>query len=485
MKRFEAIVCLAALLGVGVLYLAPIASRGLVAPDEPRYASVARQMADSGDWVTPVLWGEPWFEKPVLLYWLGGVARVVGFEDFTRVPVALLSLCFLAYFYFVVRGKFGAAEGQAATLILASSAGWVAFSDIGGFDLPVSALTAAALLFLLPWVDDPREKRFALPAFGALLGLAVLSKGLVGPAVAFFAVLPLLWESPRRILDLCGAKTLLPFAAVALPWYVACYLRNGQAFLDEFIWKHHVERFTSASLEHVQPGWFYLPVLLLFLLPWAPLLVTLRPGEIWADRRTRFLAGWAAGSTLFFSVSVNKLPGYILPVLPPLAILLGIAWARRPSRFAALCSAGSLLLVPLATVILPAALSDGFTKAWEAADWGAAATTAVLNVAVVVATAIVAFRLADNRSIATVALAATVLLILMKFETYPAISRIAGGREVYIEHQDLSSELCVDNVRRHTEYGLRFYSEGRIVRCDDRTTEFLITGDPPRIERHP
>jgi 4-amino-4-deoxy-L-arabinose transferase-like glycosyltransferase len=484
-KRAEAILCLAALLGVAVLYLAPIGSRGLVGPDEPRYASVSRQMAESGDWITPELWGEPWFEKPVLLYWLASAARIVGFENFTRIPVALLSLGFLAYFYYTVRRKFGVSEARAATLILATSAGWIAFSDIGGADLPVSALTAAALLSLLEWVDDPREKRLALPAFGALLGLAVLSKGLVGPAIAFFAVLPLLWERPRRILDLVGLSTLLPFCVLALPWYLACYARNGQAFISEFIWKHHVERFTSPSLEHVQPFWFYLPVLLLFLLPWAPLLVTLRPGEIWADRRTRFLAGWVVGSMLFFSISVNKLPGYILPVLPPLAILLGIAWVRRPSRFAALVASASLLLVPLVAVLLPVALADGISKAWAAADLSTLSTIAGISVVVVSATAFVILRFTDIRALAAIALAATLLLTLLKLETYPAISQIAGAREVYFEQQLEASQVCIGDVRRHTEYGLRFYSGDAIPLCEEQTAKFAITGDPPRIEPRP
>ena len=484
MKRSQAIVCACAAVGAALLYLAPLGSRGLVGPDEPRYAAVAREMAESGDWVTPVLWGEPWFEKPILLYWLGAAAYKAGFEEFTRVPAALLGLGFLVFFYRVVRRHFGRAEAQAAAAILATSAGWAAFSDVGGFDMPLAVFTGAALLSLLPWVEDPGETRAALPAFGALLGLAVLAKGLVAPAIALLALLPLLWETPRRALALAGPRTLIPFALAALPWYGACLARNGRAFWSKFIVEHHVERFFTPSLEHVQPVWFYLPVTALFLLPWTPLLAALRPAEIAADRRLRFLAAWAAGLLLLFSLSVNKLPGYVLPALPPLAVLLAVGWVRRPSRAAALAAAASLLLTPPAVLLLPKALADGFGKAWAAVAFGDLFAAGAAGAAAVAFTALAAAYRAGRRAPAAVAAAAALLLALLKFETYPAVSRLAGAREFYSQHRARLPQLCIGGVRRHTEYGLRYYSRGRIPYCseaDGGAARFAVSGDPPRL----
>ncbi len=485
MKRSQVIVFTSIIFGAAVLYLAPIGARGLVGPDEPRYASIARAMAESGDWITPVLWDEPWFEKPSLLYWMAATAHAAGIEEFTRVPVGLLSLSFLGFFYWIVRRQFGTAEAQAAALILATSAGWVAFSDIGGVDLPLAVFTGAALLCLLPWIDNISKKHAALPAFGALLGFAVLSKGLVAPAIAFLALLPLLWKTPRRALGLVGPRTLIPFALVALPWYGACLTRNGREFFFEFIWKHHVERVFSPSLEHVQPVWFYLPVTVLFLLPWTPLLATLRLSEIASDRRLCFLAAWAAGLLLLFSVAVNKLPGYVLPALPPLAILLAVGWIRRPARAAALVAAASLLLIPLAVLLLPKALADGLGRAWASLAFGDLFSVGAASAAVVALTSFAAVRFTGVRSLAVLATAATLLLALLKFETYPAVSRLAGAQEFYSEHRGRIGQLCIGSVRRHTEYGLRYYSEDRIPKCAelgaDRTARFAIAGDPPRI----
>ena len=347
MKRTLAAALAAAAL-LAALYLLPIPRRGLLGPDEPRYASIARHMAESGDWVTPTLWGEPWFEKPALLFWLGGLGHAVGLEAYTRLPVALLSLGFLVFFYRKVRGEFGEQVALPATCILSTSAGWIAYSDAGVFDAPLAVFTSAALLCLLAWVKDPESGagRRSLSWFGGLLALGVLSKGLVAPIAAFFAIFPILCKRPSRVLDLMHPRALLPFALVCLPWYAVCYARNGRIFLDEFLVRHHFERFFSSSLQHEQPWWFFGVVLVAFLLPWSPLLFGLRRDDLLGDMRLRFLGCWALGPLLLFSLSVNKLPAYILPVLPPLAILLAARWARKPLRWLLAASASTLLLIP-------------------------------------------------------------------------------------------------------------------------------------------
>ena len=206
----------------------------------------------------------------------------------------------------------------------------------------------------------------------------------------------------------------------------------------------------------------------LFLLPWTPLLATLRPAEIAADRRLRFLAAWAGGLLLLFSVAVNKLPGYVLPALPPLAVLLAVGWVRRPSRAAALVAAASLLAIPLAALLLPRALADGLGKAW------ASLASASCSPPAPRAPRQSPWRHWPSRASAACArwprfaAAAALLLALLKFETYPAISRLAGAREFYFEHRARMPQLCIGDVRRHTEYGLRYYSADRIPRCAER-----------------
>jgi 4-amino-4-deoxy-L-arabinose transferase-like glycosyltransferase len=247
LKHHTLLAAILVLFGGYILYIHQMPSRGLVGPDEPRYASIAREMAQSGDWVTPRLNGEPWFEKPALLYWLGAAATNFGIEDdrATRLPVALLSIAFLCFFYWQLRREFGPPAAAYATLILATSAGWVAYSQVGVFDIPLAVFVSSALLILLPWIANPSAaNRWRIAAFGALLGAAFLAKGLVGPAIAFLALLSVCRDrKPLQVArDLFHPRVLVSFAVLALPWYVLCYLQNGPAFLNEFFWRHHVDR---------------------------------------------------------------------------------------------------------------------------------------------------------------------------------------------------------------------------------------------------
>ena len=343
---------------VYVLFFFGLTATGLLGPDEPRYASVGREMARSGDWITPRLWGEPWFEKPALLYWMTGAAFQAGLsEDLApRLPVALTSVAFLAFYFWILRREFGPRAAWFSTVMLGTSAGWLAYSYAGVTDLPMSAAFAAAMLIALPWLKT--GDRRLLPVMGVLLGLAVLAKVLVPLALA----LPLAWCGRRRIVDLLRPATVAPFLVVAAPWYVLCYLRNGAPFIRTLFWEHHFERFVSTALLHQQPFWFYVPVLLAGFLPWTPLLALLFAKAAYADRRRAFLLLWLVFGFVLFSASVNKLPGYLLPLLPAAAALAGTALAEAKRAHALLASSAvMLILIPVMVQLLPQALAAGLT----------------------------------------------------------------------------------------------------------------------------
>ena len=464
------------------LYLLPISERGLVGPDEPRYASISREMAESGDWITPRLWGEAWFEKPAMLFWMGGIGYSAGLDSYTRVPVALLSLGFLAFFFWRVRAHFDRQVAITATCLLATSAGWIAYSDAGVFDAPLTAFTSGALLCLLPWArSGERGKPAEMAAFGALLGFGVLSKGLVPLLVAAAAATPVLVRRPRALLELLRPAPLAAFALACLPWYAACYWANGRAFVEEFIIRHHFERFVSDSLQHVQPWWFYLPVLAVFLLPWTPLALSLRWETLAGGPSRRFLAGWALGPLLLFSLAVNKLPAYVLPVLPPLAILLAIRWKAKPSRPLLLAACATLLLVPLAGTLLPPALADGIRRAWAGLDSASIAGGAVAGIAAFGLASIAALRVSRERSIPAICAIAALALAALKFQAFPAISQQAGTREFVAGEQTRLADSCIGDIRRHAAYGIRHYSGHSVPNCEQIPAKFRIEGDPPVI----
>src|SRR5215813_5396567 len=157
-----------------------MSSTGLLGPDEPRYAAIGRAMAQSGDWITPRLWGDPWFEKPALLYWMTAAAFRVGLsaDIAPRLPVAILSVGFLVFFYWIIARDFGCRAGALAILILATTGGWIGYSAVGVTDLPMAACFSAAMLLSLSWLRTGETG--ILPLASVLLGCAVLAKGL-GP----------------------------------------------------------------------------------------------------------------------------------------------------------------------------------------------------------------------------------------------------------------------------------------------------------------
>ena len=323
---------------VYLLYFFRLSAAGMLGADEPRYAAIGREMARSGDWITPRLWGQPWFEKPALLYWMSGGAFRLGLgpDLAPRLPVALLAVAFLVFFWWILWREFGCRAAWLSTLILGTTAGWIGFSQVGVTDLPLTATFSAAMLLALPWIAR-RDTRY-LPAAAALLGFAVLAKGLLPLVLA--APLLVAWRYWR---DLVRPRVILPFLVVALPWYVLCYLRNGYPFIDVFFVQHQFGRFVSGALMHVQPWWFYLPCLAGLLLPWTPLLALAAKRPAYRDPRRLFLLLWLGFGLVFFSAAANKLPGYVLPLIPAVAVLLGTALdeAESPGRLDGALRAGA------------------------------------------------------------------------------------------------------------------------------------------------
>ncbi|MGD0498873.1 MAG: glycosyltransferase family 39 protein [Bryobacteraceae bacterium] len=465
-----------------ILYFHGLGAFGLLGPDEPRYASIGREMARSGDWVTPRLWGQPWFEKPALLYWMTGAAFRLGLGTSLapRLPVAMMAVAFLGFYWWIVRREFGSYVAWLATLILGTSGMWLGFSQVGVTDLPLAATFSAAMLLALPWAAR-RDARF-LPAAGAMLGLAVLAKGLT-PLVLAAPVLPVAWfarrstksltaEAPgrgeeRRLAWLLGVgalamRVIAPFLAVALPWYLLCSMRNGSAFLTDFFWRQHFLRFTSGALMHGQPWWYYLPVFAAAFLPWTPLLVlSVRGAPRWDVRRLLLLA-WVAFGLIFFSLSVNKLAGYILPLLPAAALLAALALAEAAGAGMWLAACALLLAaLPMAGAVLPAALVSGLSQApWPVFQWVWLAPAAM-------AAAAWALEKRGRRlaAVAAIAAGAGASMLYVKQTALPEVDRAASARGLWLQVAPHAGETCVDTLQRDWRYGLNYYSVTPLPDC--------------------
>ncbi len=456
-----------------LLYFFKLGGTGILGADEPRYAAIGREMARSGDWITPRLWGQPWFEKPALLYWMTGCAFRLGLgpDLAPRLPVALLSVAFLGFFWWILRREFGCRAAWISTLILGTTAAWIGFSQVGVTDLPLSATFSAAMLLALPWIAR-RETRY-LPAAAALLGLAVLAKGLLPLVLA--APLVMGWRNWR---DLIRPRVIAPFLVVALPWYILCFLRNGYPFIDVFFVEHQLERFVSGALMHVQPWWFYLPCLVGLLLPWTPLLALLGKRGAYRDPRLLFLLLWLSFGLIFFSASANKLPGYVLPLIPAIAALLGPALdqAKRPRTWLALCAL-VLVAFPVAVGILPAAVAKGLSHAPRPGF----AWTWLLP-----ATAVAAVWLLETRgqrlaAVLVIAAGTTAGVAYIKIADTAELDRVASARRLWNSVGSRASEICVDQIRRDWRYGLDYYAGFSLPECASQPRSIRIVQPPGRL----
>jgi len=359
---------LALLLAFALLWFGTLDQRRLINPDEGRYSEIPREMVASGDWLTPRLNGIKYFEKPALQYWATAAAFTVFGEHHwsARLWPALTGFLGVLATAFATAKLFGPQAGLIAGAVLAGSVLWNVIGHVNTLDMGVSFFLAAAVFALCLGQRDqanPRESRRWQDAAWVLLALAVLSKGLIGlvlPAatVVAYALWQRDWGFILRIRPLRGLLILL---AITAPWFIAVSLANPE-FAHFFFIHEHFQRFLTKAHGRYQPIWYFVPILLIGMLPWLGSLVQgiaagfrLEAGRRFQPRR--FLLIWAALVFVFFSVSSSKLASYILPIFPALAALIGLhlagyATARRIEWHAlpaVIVGGGCLPLVPYVT----------------------------------------------------------------------------------------------------------------------------------------
>lgn len=336
-------------------YVLPLGWRGLWIPDESRYAQIAQELWRRGDWVVPHFLGLPYFEKPIGGYWTQAIAQAWFGDSLLSVRLVPL-LASLATAALVVR--LTRLIWQDRPLALLAGVLYLSCVAVAGLatyvtlDAQFAFWMALALLAL--WQAQAAETRGAALVQWALLGLAcgcgLLTKGflaLVLPvllAVPFFSLQGRLGELLRR-----GPLAVLVAVLVVAPWALLVAHRDPD-FWNFFFWHEHIQRFAGQDAQHERPFWFYGPVLLLAILPWAGLLPRTL-GRTWQERRhrgTAFLGIAVVGQLLFFSLSRGKLPTYLLPTLAALVPLLARTLLEAQRRGAT----GALRLNGLCNLLL-------------------------------------------------------------------------------------------------------------------------------------
>src|ERR1700691_2555928 len=357
-----------------ILYLPSLGRPALWEPDEGRYAEIAREMVVSGDYVTPRDDFELYFEKPPLVYWANAASiKIFGVNEFAvRLPAALFSIGQVVVTAALVEGMFGGLPGFFAALVRALTPLFYGFAKFATLDPAIAFfMTAALAAFYIAARDGPFSRPTArnwMLLSAAMLALGTLAKGpialLLGGAIAlaWLALEHRLREIAQMPLVLCGVV----YAAIVLPWFILMEARNP-GFVSFFFIHEHLERYV-ASTEHGWGPWFFLPIVIGRAWPWiffVPLgWSAMRaedglPGWPRHPREShafaRFLAIWFVVILVFFSIPRSKLGSYILPALPPLAIVAGYGLARIRALDAE-SRRRLLAVVPIANLILAAGL---------------------------------------------------------------------------------------------------------------------------------
>jgi 4-amino-4-deoxy-L-arabinose transferase-like glycosyltransferase len=354
-----------------VVWFCNLDYRSLVRPDEGRYAEIAREMAVTGNWTTPRLNGIKYFEKPPLQYWMTAAAyKIFGEHEWTaRLWTALTGFAGVLMVGFAGARLFGPRAGFYSAIVLAGSVLYAAIGHINTLDMGVTfCLTLGLLGFLLAQRAEARTREtraWTLLAWTAM-GLAFLSKGLIGlalPAAAMvaYALVHRDISFLKRLEPVAGIPLML---AIALPWIIAVSIANPE-FPRFFFIHEHFQRFLTQEHHRTAPWWYFVPILIAGMLPWTAALgqalISAWKGDLGGRsfKPRRFLLLYAAVIFLFFSTSQSKLPSYILPIFPALALLVGDLLARIRGRTLA------WLILPIALLALAGAVASPFVVNYD------------------------------------------------------------------------------------------------------------------------
>src|SRR6267378_3426395 len=463
-----------------ICYFSHLGAIGFVGPDEPRYAWVARDMAETGDWVTPRLYGKPWLEKPPLFYWGAALCfKLFGVgEAAARLPSAISALLATLALAWLAFRLYGAETARWLLLLLPTTVGMIGFSHAAATDMPFSAMLAIAMvcaavvLGLTQNENSPFLRQtpwLGVILFGFFLGLAVLAKGpaaiiLSGGAVFFWALFTKRWRDAFR---LSHPAAIAAFCVTALPWYILCARRNPD-FFRIFIIEHNFKRYLTPEFQHIQPFWFYLPVLLVALYPWVGMTISAftsvfrRKIGTQLDSPATYALCWALFPIIFFSLSKSKLPGYVLPAIPALVLLTAVAVARALRADKAPIRPGLVVaaLTPVAALTV-IGLLEYFQPLMKTADFYAYAREYLfVSCLALAAILVLSIRKKYSLGILTGLVAWLCLLILTYSVPLPSMDSWFSPRPIaftVLSDRQMAAEVRTFRLQRAWQFGLNFY----------------------------
>ncbi|WP_298770180.1 lipid IV(A) 4-amino-4-deoxy-L-arabinosyltransferase [uncultured Shewanella sp.] len=347
-----------------LLYLLPLGLRDLWSPDELRHAEIAREMVQSGDWIVPRFNNIRYFEKPIMGHWMNATSQVLfGENNFSvRVASAMSTLGSALCLFLLIRHFYTNTHALVTAAIFLSL---FLVTNLGTYSLVDSMLnfwlTAAFCSFYFASQSTATSKRLlSYSLAGLFCSFALLTKGFIALALPVIVVVPfMIWQQKLKQIIGWGLWVIVIAALFTLPWALAIH-RAEPDFWHYFFWIEHIQRFATDEAQHHAPFWYYLPYLLLASLPW----LFLVPSAVkhlshqWKQPLIRYALLWALLPLIFFSAANGKIVTYILPCMPPLAILLSFGLIHAIEKKApgvylgSIANAITLTFIPIVILVL-------------------------------------------------------------------------------------------------------------------------------------
>jgi 4-amino-4-deoxy-L-arabinose transferase-like glycosyltransferase len=481
----------------GLTFFLGLGRQAITDSDEAFYAEAAREMVEGHDWLTPHFNYEERWQKPILYYSFtaAAFAGTDTTEFMARLGSALSGLGLVLLTWAAARRRTGNANGAwIAGAIAATCYGYFAMARFALPDLPL-AFFSTATIWCAMRAADPAE---TIPASWAALaglaaGLGFLTKGPLALVLPAIVLLPIWWRE-RRTVALRTSHIIIAgvlFAIAGLPWYVAMWLTHGTPYLQNFFLADNLERFATTRYNDVRAVWYYGPILLGGLLPWTIFLLVLpwRPLRDLMQRRRRLtndewrLLIWTIAPLLLFTVSVGKQPRYILPVLPPIAMMLGAGIANRVTSTHSRTASRELTVATLVTAVMFALMAVLFYRArvlfvsaYPAITW-----TGIVLVSLAAATlAATAITRSWRQLPAVMAVSAAVLLLTLEFGAFAGKRPEAVEEIAAIIH---ANRLGGEPVGEYETFvrNLPFYTRIRQVPITDDTGALIFLKSAARV----
>jgi len=458
------------------LFCAGIGVMPLTDPDEVFYAETAREMLKKGDFLTPYIFGKPQFEKPPLYYWLVILAfKAFGINEFAaRIPSAIFGIIGIIGVYFLGKILFNEKTAFFSGIIMATSVSYIALSRACVTDVVLSVFFIYTFLFFFIGFFSSSKPTIWYLLSALAMAFAVVTKGPIGVflPVGIILIYLLFTKKIKRLKEIPILKGSLIFLLVALPWYLIMYRLHGSNFTGEFFGFHNIVRYLKP--EHPSTDFFlyYFVVIAAGFFPYSALL----PVSIWQAFREKdkykkeantFLAVWALAIIVFFTFSRTKLPTYIFPMFPVLALFSGRLWdlffggnLPKPifkwTRISA-CTTFLVILIGLAVFYVA-------SKIYFPDIAIPVLATAVLFTAFLASTVVMTFRKRQNLSILLFIVAFLIIAVPSAYIIAPEIGKGESSKDISFKTLEYVKSKNEDiGAETHYRRGVAFYTKRQYI----------------------